>query len=137
MSPSPPLCILAPEVAPAHTPVNPARLGFSLHHSETHTRLQTSGLSRSGLYFSLPASVFWPYLNDLPLLLASQPNWFFPLAWLLLQGCCFLSCAIALFRQSWLSWFFAPRLCKAVALLLPVVGCLPSAVALIRKADPN
>lgn len=122
-------------MAPAHAPVNSARLGFSLHL----TRLQTSRLSRSGLRFSLPASVFWPYLNHLPLPLATHPCLLFSLFYscvafaagllLPLQGHCTL--------LSWLSLLFSLRLWETVVLLLPSMGCLPSAAALIRKADPN
>lgn len=122
-------------MAPAHTPVNSARLGFSLHL----TRLQTSRPSRSGLHFSLPASVFWPYLNHLPLPLAFHPCLLFSLFYfcmafaagslLCLQSHCSL--------LSWLSHFFSPSLWETVVLLLPSMGCLPSAAALIRKADPN
>lgn len=144
ISPSPALSVLAPEMAPAHMPVNSARLGFSLHSSETpHLPADKSAVQKWSAFFPLPASVFWPYLNDLPLPLESQPCcgfvfpfFFFPLAWLLLQGCCFLSCAIALFRAG-CPIFFAPRLCKAVVFLLPSMGCLPAAASRIRKADPN
>lgn len=136
VSPLPQLSLSEPPKWPQpHASVNSARLGFSLHLA----RLQISRLSRSGLHFSLPASVFWPYLNHLPLPLAFHPCLLFSLFY----SCMAFAVGLLLPLQSHcsllsrLSHFFPSRLRVTMVLLLPSMGCLPSAAAVIRETDPN